>query len=77
MVPLPDGYFLDGRVCALWRLGTSVGWALFQIFMIMTATVSGVLTGEWKHAPLLATVLMGVGLVSLTCATVLLALGNR
>lgn len=61
----------------LGAFGTSIGWGLFQIFMIMTATVSGVLTGEWKHAPLRATVLMGVGLVSLTCATVLLALGNR
>ena len=61
----------------LGAFGTSIGWGLFQIFMIMTATVSGVLTGEWKRAPLRATVLMGVGLVSLTCATVLLALGNR
>src|SRR6202011_1258823 len=31
-------------------LGTSVGWALFQIFMIMTANFSGVLSGEWKNA---------------------------
>ena len=35
----------------LGALGTSVGWALFQIFMIMTANLSGVLTGEWKSAP--------------------------
>jgi hypothetical protein len=32
-------------------LGTSVGWALFQIFMIMTANLSGVLTGEWSEQP--------------------------
>lgn len=34
----------------LGALGTSVGWALFQTFMIMTANLSGVLTGEWKQA---------------------------
>ena len=35
----------------LGALGTSVGWALFQIFMIMMANLSGVLSGEWKSAP--------------------------
>jgi hypothetical protein len=57
-------------------LGTSTGWGLFQI-MIMTATLSGVCTGEWKHAPRLATSFFGPGLTCLTGATVLLALGNR
>ena len=61
----------------LGTFGTSVGWGLFQIFMIMTATLSGVLTGEWKRAPRRATALMGVGLACLTGATILLALGNR
>lgn len=31
-------------------IGTFVGWALFQISMIMTANLSGGLTGEWKGA---------------------------
>jgi L-rhamnose-H+ transport protein len=61
----------------LGSLGTSVGWGLLQIFMIMTATLSGVWTGEWKHAPRLATSLLGLGLTGLTGATVLLALGSR
>jgi L-rhamnose-H+ transport protein len=61
----------------LGRFGTSVGWGLFQIFMIMTATLSGVLTGEWKRAPRQATALLGMGLTCLTGATVLLALVNR
>jgi L-rhamnose-H+ transport protein len=61
----------------LGTFGTSVGWGLFQIFMIMTATLSGVLTGEWKRAPRRAMGLMSVGLVCLTGATILLALGNR
>jgi L-rhamnose-H+ transport protein len=60
----------------LGAFGTSVGWGLFQIFMIMTATLSGVLTGEWKRAPRRAIGLLGVGLSCLTVATVLLALGN-
>jgi L-rhamnose-H+ transport protein len=61
----------------LGAFGTSVGWGLFQIFMIMTATLSGVLTGEWKRAPRRATTLLGLGLTCLTGATILLALGNR
>ena len=60
----------------LGALGTSVGWGLFQIFMIMTATLSGVLTGEWRRASRRATGLLGVGLACLTGATILLALGN-
>lgn len=60
----------------LGSVGTSIGWGLFQIFMIMTATLSGVLTGEWKRAPRLAILLLSLGLTGLTTATVLLALGN-
>lgn len=61
----------------LGTFGTSVGWGLFQIFMIMTATLSGVLTGEWRRAPRRATALLGLGLTCLTGATVLLAIANR
>jgi L-rhamnose-H+ transport protein len=57
-------------------LGTSVGWGLFQIFMIMIATLSGVLTGEWRDAPRPSLVLLGVGLCVLSAATCLLALGS-
>jgi multidrug transporter EmrE-like cation transporter len=57
--------------------GTSIGWGLLQIFMIMTATLSGVLTGEWKQAPASAKQFLGWGLSCLIGATVLLALGNR
>jgi L-rhamnose-H+ transport protein len=61
----------------LGSLGTSIGWGLFQIFMIMTATLAGVLTGEWKGAPLRARLLVLLGLGCLTGATALLAMGNR
>ena len=61
----------------LGALGTSIGWGLMQIFMIITATLSGVLTGEWKNAPRAATGLLVTGLLCLTGATALLAMGNH
>jgi L-rhamnose-H+ transport protein len=61
----------------LGALGTSVGWGLFQIFMIMTANVSGVITGEWKSAAVRARGQLRFGLGLLAVATVLMALGNR
>lgn len=57
-------------------LGTSIGWALFQIFMIMTATLSGVLTGEWRSAPRQARQTLWIGLGLLAFATVVIAAGN-
>ena len=57
--------------------GTSIGWGLLQIFMVLTATLSGVLTGEWNRSPLLAKRVLGLGLASLVGAAVLLALANR
>jgi L-rhamnose-H+ transport protein len=61
----------------LGALGTSVGWALFQIFMIMTANLSGVLTGEWQHAPAQARRGLWAGLALLAVATAIIAFGNR
>lgn len=61
----------------LGRFGTSIGWGLFQIFMIMTATLSGVFTGEWKLAPPLARALLVLSILCLGGATALLASANR
>lgn len=61
----------------LGALGTSIGWALFQIFMIMTANLSGVLTGEWRAAPAHARRGLWIGLGLLALATVVIASGNR
>jgi L-rhamnose-H+ transport protein len=61
----------------LGSFGTSIGWALFQIFMIMTAILSGVWAGEWKSAPRTSIVLLVLGFACLTAATALLAMGNH
>jgi multidrug transporter EmrE-like cation transporter len=61
----------------LGQFGTSIGWGLFQIFMIMTATLSGVFTGEWKLAPRFARVLLALSIICLGSATALLAAANR
>jgi L-rhamnose-H+ transport protein len=61
----------------LGSLGTSIGWGLFQIFMIMTAMLSGVLTGEWKNASRSSLSLFASGFACLVAATALLATGNH
>ena len=61
----------------LGALGTSIGWGLFQIFMIMTATMSGLLTGEWRGAPRSAMVLLAAGMAGLVGATLLLSFKGR
>jgi L-rhamnose-H+ transport protein len=88
--PFPD-VLLSGAMAALWMaafalygmsavflgpLGTSVGWGLFQIFMITTAIASGVLTGEWTGSPMRARVYLGLGLGLLVLATILFVVGN-
>lgn len=60
----------------LGALGTSVGWGLFQIFMITAAILSGVLTGEWKRSSVRARAYLGTGLMFLIFATVLFTAGN-
>ncbi|MCP5120159.1 MAG: sugar:proton symporter, partial [bacterium] len=58
-------------------LGTSIGWALFQIFMIMAANASGVMTGEWKGTQQRERNLLWASLLLLALATVIIALANR
>ena len=60
----------------LGALGTSVGWGLLQIFMIMTAILAGVFAGEWRYASRSAKLLLSTGIAGLTIATVLLAVSN-
>ena len=58
------------------RFGTSIGWGLFQIFMIMTATLSGLFAGEWNLAPRTARSLLALSTICLAGATALLAYAN-
>ena len=60
----------------LGRFGTSIGWGLFQIFMIMTATLSGYFSGEWRLAPRFARTLLVLSIIFLGGATALLAYVN-
>jgi L-rhamnose-H+ transport protein len=57
-------------------LGTSAGWALFQIFMIMTANCLGIFTAEWRNAPGSAKWGIATSLVLLASATALIAPRN-
>jgi L-rhamnose-H+ transport protein len=57
-------------------LGTSVGWGIFQIFMIMTANCAGLVTGEWRTASISARGSLYASLALLSVATGLLAVGN-
>jgi L-rhamnose-H+ transport protein len=57
-------------------LGTSIGWALFQIFMIMTANTSGMITGEWRHSPHSTRAIFWTGFGLLALATVVISVGN-
>jgi len=84
LLPVLMGFLWMGAVSLygmsatyLGSLGTSIGWGLFQIFMIMTAILSGVLTGEWKGAPASSKWLLTSGCACLTAATALLAIGNH
>jgi L-rhamnose-H+ transport protein len=60
----------------LGTLGTSVGWALFQIFMIMTANASGIVTGEWKQATASTRAMFWTGFGLLALATAIISFSN-
>ena len=60
----------------LGAMGTSAGWALYEIFMILTANVSGMVSGEWKGAGRGSVSALATGLLFLIVATFLLARSN-
>ena len=60
----------------LGAMGTSAGWALYEIFMILTANISGMISGEWKGAGQRAVSALGIGLLLLIVATFFLARSN-
>lgn len=58
-------------------LGASVGWSIFQICIILTANISGWLSGEWKGASLQLRVVLWGGLLLLGSATLAIAYGSH
>jgi L-rhamnose-H+ transport protein len=87
----PDAYH-SGLMAILWMgavalygvtarfmgpLGTSAGWGIYQIFMILAANISGLLLGEWAKAGKRPVQVLMCGLVLLTLATVLMSFANR
>ena len=56
--------------------GFSVGWALFQISMILTGNVAGLLTGEWRQMPARISRANIVGVAVLFLAVILIGAAN-
>lgn len=60
----------------LGALGVSVGWALFQITLIVSGNVAGILTGEWRTIPRPIFNVNLAGISVLFIATVMMAAAN-
>jgi L-rhamnose-H+ transport protein len=61
----------------LGRLGDSAGWAIFQITMVLTANVAGLVSGEWKEASRRSLAVLVCGVLVLVFATVTTAFSTR
>jgi L-rhamnose-H+ transport protein len=61
----------------LGRLGDSAGWAIYQIAMVLTANIGGVIAGEWKGATRRSLIVLSCGVLVLIVATVTTALSAR
>jgi len=57
-------------------LGPTVGWLAFMAFIVLTGNVWGILTGEWKNAPLAAKARMFQGIMILIGSVLLVGAGN-
>ncbi len=57
-------------------LGVSVGWALFQITMILGGNLAGLMTGEWRQVEARIHKVNLAGVVVLFLAMVLFGLAN-
>jgi L-rhamnose-H+ transport protein len=61
----------------LGALGTSAGWGLYQVLMIVSANVSGLVTGEWSAAGRRPVRILLAGLALLGVATLSMSLANK
>jgi L-rhamnose-H+ transport protein len=57
-------------------LGVSVGWALFQITLIVSGNIAGIWTGEWRSSPKRTFNVNLAGVAVLFIATVMMAAAN-
>jgi L-rhamnose-H+ transport protein len=57
-------------------LGVSVGWALFNITLILSGNLAGLLTGEWKAIARRIFNVNVAGVAVLLVATVIMAAAN-
>lgn len=55
-------------------LGTSVGWPMYMVAMVLSSNIGAILLGEWKGTKKKSRMRMGIGLGFLAVAIVLLAL---
>ena len=61
----------------LGRLGDSAGWAIYQITMVLTANVAGILDGEWRLASRRSVTILAMGVFILIVATITTAVSTR
>lgn len=61
----------------LGKLGDAAGWAIYQIAMVLTANVTGIVTGEWKSATRSAWIALSAGLCILVIATIVTSISTR
>jgi hypothetical protein len=72
------GNVLYGVGANMWGdMGTTVGWGIFMIAMIISGSISGMFQGEWKGTSVVSRTWMGVSLVLLCAAVAIAAVGSR
>jgi L-rhamnose-H+ transport protein len=58
------------------KFGTSVGFTLFLAMSVLSSTVLGILTGEWKSTSRRTRRLLALGVTALLLSVVVLNLGG-
>jgi L-rhamnose-H+ transport protein len=72
-----SGLFLYGAGATLaGRYGTSVGFALFMAMSVLSSTVLGMVTGEWKSTSRRTRGLLALGVAALVLSVAVLNLGG-
>ena len=61
----------------LGAVGNTVGYAIFNATCVVTAIISGVITGEWQRASAKAKRLLYSGLACMVIGIVIIAVGNK